>query len=156
MFRSDFFYSFSFIFSMTRYVFICSCLSYLNAFDITARLFFCNKILSRYVNRCRFKGEFSWRRIEESQKLSSRRFDFGPPYLLRFYSLFLLTFSFSWLAQCKILSRCLSKMFFSFPSSCRYLRWCSSNFFLLSRFLPGACNMFRARMQENLNIYSLS
>lgn len=59
----------SFIFSVTsRYVFICSRFSCLNTFDITAR--FRSEILPRYVNRCRFKGEFPWRRIEESQKLS--------------------------------------------------------------------------------------
>lgn len=49
MFCSIFFFYFFFIFCLL-YRFVCFCLSYVNAFDITARLFFRNKILSRYVN----------------------------------------------------------------------------------------------------------
>lgn len=50
----------------------------------------------------------------------------GPLYLLR--SLYSLGSSFSWLVQCKIPPRCLSKIFLSFPPFRRYLRQCSSNF----------------------------
>lgn len=132
MFRFVFFYSLSFIFPVTsRYVFICSRLSCLKTFDITARLFFRSEISPRYRNRCRFKGEFPRRRIGESQKLSPFWFQSSIPITL-FHSLLSLTSSSSSrLAQCKISSHCLSKTFFSFSlllPPCRYLRWCSSNF----------------------------
>lgn len=117
----------SFIFSVTsRYVFICSRLSCFNTFDITVRLFFRSKILLRYINRCWFKNEFPWRRMEESQKLSHTVL---IPALYIYYAPILYPPLFCWFAQCKIPSRCLSKMFFPFPwPSCRYLRRCSSNF----------------------------
>lgn len=134
MFRSVFFYSLLYLLrdvSLRLYLpLLPRRLSCLNTFDITARLFFRSKILPRYVNRCRFKGEIP---LEKNGRIAKAvtYFDSGPLYLLHSYSLHyscsLLLFPSSLSVKSRLAA--YRKCSFPFPAPPRrYLRRCSSNF----------------------------
>jgi len=119
MFRSALSSTFFYLPSDVYRVFISFRPSCLDTFDITARLFFCSKILPRYIN-C-VDSKVTQILLKKNRRITKAVVSswFQPSILI---TILLFTTaasdsSFSRLVQCKVPPRCLSKIFFPFSSA---------------------------------------
>lgn len=161
MFRSALSSTFFYLSSDVYRVFISFRPSCLDTFDITARLFFCSKILLRYIN-C-VDSKVTQILLKKNRRITkavvSFVLDSNLLYLLRFYFLLLLRPIPLFPGSFSVKSRLVAYRKYSSPSP--LLLPLPSTMFIEFPSLPLCSralsfNMFRARMQGNLNIYSLS